>query len=116
MKQRSVLVENISTAAISSSDTIIYTVPPNTRAKWVLAFLTNHSGSTVSNVDLEIVNSGYIPVLGGKSLTAGEALQFESTSGYVMLEPGYEIRARAGATGVSAIITVEETIGLVSTN
>lgn len=116
MKQRSVLVENVSTAAITDAATIIYTVPPNTRAKWVLAFMSNHTGSTISNVDLEVVNAGYIPVLGGKSLTAGESVQFESSSGYVMLEAGYQIRARAGATGVSAIITVEETIGLVSTN
>jgi len=115
MKERSVLVENVSTEAITDEDTIIYTVPLNTRAKWLLAFMSNHTGSTISDVDLEVVNSGYIPVLGGKSLGAGETVQFESSSGYVMLEPGYEIRARAGATGVSVIITVEETVGLVST-
>jgi len=114
MKPRSVLVENISTEAITDEDTIIYTVPLNTRAKWVLAFMSNHTGSTISNVDLEIVNSGYIPVLGGKSLGAGESVQFDSTAGYVMIEPGYEIRARADDTGVSCIVTIEESSGNVS--
>lgn len=116
MKQRSVLVQNVSTDALTSDTTIIYTVPPNTRSKWVLAFLSNGTGSTVSGVALEIHNGGDIVVLGAKSLGAGDFVMFDSASGYVMLEEGYELRARADATGVSCIVTVEETTGLVRTN
>lgn len=115
MKQRSVLVESISTEAISNTSTVVYRVPPNTRAKWVLAFVANSTNSTISNVDLKIYNGVSIFVLAAKSLGSGEFLQFDSSSGYVMLEEGYEIRARAGAAGVSCILTLEETIGLVKT-
>ena len=116
MKERSVLVESVSTDALTNDSTIIYTVPPNTRAKWLLAFISNGTGSTISDVALEIHNGGDIVVLGSKSLGSGDYVMFDSASGYVMLESGYEIRARAGSAGVSCIITVEETSGIVSTN
>ena len=114
MYPKTVLVENVSTDAITSATTTVYTVPTNTRAKWILAYLSNSTGSTISGVDLEIVDGANISVLSAKSLTAGEFLQFDSTSGYIMLEAGYEIRARADATGVSCMLTLEETTGLVS--
>lgn len=115
MKQRSVFVASVSTSAITSEATVIYKVPPNTRTKWVLAFVANSTGSTISNVDLKIYNGSSISIVAAKSLGSGEFLQFDSAGGYVMLEEGYEIRARAGAAGVSCIVTLEETIGLVKT-
>ncbi len=116
MKPRTVLVENVSTALITDDATTIYTVPANTRAKWVLAYVINDSGSTVADVDLHIINGGSVPVVASKSLTNGEHLQFDSASGYIMLEAGTKIRARAATTGVSCILTLEETTGLVSIN
>lgn len=106
----------MSTAAITDSSTVVYKVPPNTRAKWLLAFVANSANSTISNIDLKIFNGAAISVLATKSLGGGDFLQFDSSNGYVMLEEGYEIRARAGAAGVSCILTLEETIGLVKTN
>ncbi len=106
MKERSVLVENISTAAITDPSTTVYTVPKNTRAKWVLVHAANHTGSSISGLDVEISNSVLIPVMGSKTLTAGEVIDYKGS--YVMLESGYEIRARADTIGVSLILTLEE--------
>lgn len=116
MKPRTVFVPEISTDAITSSTTVIYTVPPNTRAKWLLAFLSNTSGSTIADIALYIYDGVQMPILGSKSLGSGDFIQFDSSGGYVMLEAGDELRARSGSAGVSCIITVEETTGLVSTN
>jgi len=116
MKERSVLVSDLSTAAITSAATTIYTVPSNTRAKWRLAFLSNTTGSTIANVTLNIEDGASVTVLGSKSLTAAEFLQFDGNGAYVILEAGDEIRARADATGISCILTLEETTGLVSTS
>lgn len=116
MKAKSILVQDLSTAVITDAATTIYTVPPNTRTKLVLVLCSNASGATVANVDVEIKNSAYISVLSDKSLTSGERVVLDFDTGYVMLEAGYEVRARADSAGVSAIVTVEETTGLVSTN
>lgn len=116
MKERSVLVDSVSTDAISSDNTIIYTVPNNTRAKWLMGFISNSTGSTVSNVTMNIVDGVDIPILGSKSLPSGDFVMFDSNSGYVMLEAGYKVKVRADSTGVSCILTLEETTGLVSTN
>lgn len=116
MKQRSVFIPEISTDAITSDTTVIYTVPPNTRAKWLLAFLSNTSGSTVGDIALFIYDGVQMPILGSKSLGSGDFIQFESAGGYVMLEEGDELRARSGTAGVSCLLTLEETTGLVRTN
>lgn len=111
MKSRTVLVENL-----AASWATIYTVPSNTRAKWVLAFVSNSTGSTVSSVGIRIVNDDVITVLGSKSLGSGDYIQFGQAGIYVMLEPGYTIEAQAGSTGVSCILTLEETSFVVSTS
>ena len=123
MKQKSIFVANVSTEAITDTDTAVYTVPANARAKWVLAFLSNASGSTggggaspITGVSLWVNNSANIPILFDKTLTAGEVLQFDSAGGYIMLESGYQVRARADDAGVSCVLTIEESTGLVSTN
>lgn len=110
MKAKTILIENLPT-----TNGVLYTVPPNTRAKWVLAFVSNGTGSTISNVHLKIENGSTITVLGSKSLGSGDYIQLKQDGGYVMLEPGYEIIGDAGSTGVSCILTVEETPFLVST-
>jgi len=112
-KQFSILKGSLTTSIITDATALLYTVPARTKAKWYLAFLVNSAGNTTSNVELTIVNSETVTVLGSKSLSAGESLQFDSSS-YVMLEAGYEIRGRAGATGVSVILTLEETTGVVT--
>lgn len=111
MKSKTVLVENLATSWAT-----IYTVPPNTRAKWILAFVSNGTGSTISDVGLRIVNDDTITVLGAKSLGSGDFIQFGQAGIYVMLEPGYTIEAQAGTTGVSCILTLEETSFVVSTS
>jgi len=110
MKARTILVENLPT-----TNAVLYTVPPNTRAKWVLAFVSNGTGSTISNVHIKIENGSTITVIGSKSLSSGEYIQLETDGGYVMLESGYTITGDAGSTGVSCILTFEETPFLVST-
>ena len=116
MRAKSILTENLTTAALTDSTALLYTVPPNTRAKWVLAFVSNGTGSTIGNVHLEIANDSDIVILGAKSLGSGEYIRLEQDGGYVMLESGYEIRGNAGSTGVSCILTVEETSSTVTYN
>lgn len=110
MKAKSILVENLPT-----TNGVLYTVPPNTRAKWILAFVSNGTGSTISDVHIKIENDATITVLGSKSLGSGDFIQLKQDGGYVMLESGYQITGDAGSTGVSCILTVEETPFLVST-
>jgi hypothetical protein len=110
MKAKSILVENLPT-----TNGVLYTVPPNTRAKWILAFVSNGTGSTISDVHIKIENDETITVLGSKSLGSGDFIQLKQDGGYVMLESGYQITGDAGSTGVSCILTVEETPFLVST-
>ena len=110
MKARTILVENLPTTTST-----LYTVPPNTRAKWVLAFVSNGTGSTINGVHINIENDATITVLGSKSLTSGDFIQLKQDGGYVMLESGYRITGDAGSTGVSCMLTVEETPFLVST-
>ena len=110
MKARTVLVENLPT-----TNAVLYTVPDNVRAKWILAFVSNGTGSTISDVHIKIENDETITVLGSKSLGSGDFIQLKQDGGYVMLESGYTITGDAGSTGVSCILTFEETPYLVST-
>lgn len=110
MKARTVLIENLPTTTGT-----LYTVPPNIRAKWILAFVSNGTGSTISNIHINIENGVTITVLGSKSLGSGDYVQLEQNGGYVMLESGYIITGSAGSTGVSCILTFEELPFLVST-
>lgn len=110
MKAKTILIDNLPT-----TNGVLYTVPPNTRAKWVLAFVSNGTGSTISDVHIKIENGSTITVIGSKSLGSGEFIQLETDGGYVMLESGYTITGDAGSTGVSCILTFEETPFLVST-
>ena len=110
MKANTVLIENLPT-----TNGVLYTVPPNTRAKWILAFVSNGTGSTISDVHIKIENGETITVIGSKSLGSGDFLRLEQDGGYVMLESGYTITGDAGSTGVSCILTFEETPFLVST-
>ena len=48
-------------------------------------------------------------------LSYGDFIQLKQDGGYVMLESGTTIQGSAGSTGVSCILTVEETPFLVST-
>ncbi len=115
MKARTVLKENLALTAASLADRTLYTVPDNVRAKWVLAFVSNGAGSTVSNVSLRIENDETITVIGSKSLGAGDYIELKQNGGYVMLESGYKITGSAGSTGISCMLTFEETPYIVST-
>jgi len=95
MKARTILIESLPT-----TNGVLYTVPPNVRAKWVLAFVSNGTNSTISNVHIKIENGSTITVIGSKTLNSGEFIQLETDGGYVMLESGYQITGDAGSTGV----------------
>ena len=110
MKAKTILIDSLPT-----TNQPLYTVPPNVRAKWILAFVSNGTGSTISNVHLQVSNGTVITVLGAKSLGSGDYIQLNQDGGYVMLESGYEIIGDADSTGVSCILTFEETPFLVST-
>lgn len=110
MKAKTILIDSLPTVLGT-----LYTVPPNTRAKWVLAFVVNSTGATIGGVNIKISNSEIITVIGAKSLTSGEHIELKQDGGYVMLEAGYSITGIANATGVSAILTFEETSQIVST-
>ena len=112
MKARTILLESLPTTLAT-----LYTVPNNTRSKWILSFVSNGTGSTVSDVTIQIHSgSDVIKVLGAKSLGAGDYIQLTSDGGYVMLNPTDHIAGSSGATGVSCILTFEETPYIVSTN
>ena len=111
MKARTILVESL-----PATITTLYTVPPNTRAKWVLAFVSNSTGSSVSGVSIEISNSETITVFGAKVLQSGDFIRLEQDGGYVILDPGYSIQGKANSPGVSCILTLEETSFVVSTS
>jgi len=115
MKAKTILKDSLALTGASAADKVLYTVPPNVRAKWILAFVSNGTGSTISNVHLQISNGNTITVLGAKSLGSGDYIQLNQDGGYVMLESGYEIIGDADSTGVSCILTFEETPFLVST-
>lgn len=109
MRSRSVFIGDFNGAGV------VYTVPNNTQAKWVLAFVSNSSGSTVSNVTVTINDGTTVPVIGSKSLTSGDFLLF-GDGNYVILESGDTINVTADSTGVSGILTIEETQQLVRTS
>ena len=110
MRSRSVLFNDF-----PATTTTKYTVPANTQAKWVLAYVHNSSGSTVANVGVDILyNAVTIPIIGTKSFTSSESLKF-GDGDYVILEAGAEIKVVADTTGISAVFTIEETNQLVTT-
>lgn len=115
MKARTILKESLALTGATQAERTLYTVPDNVRAKWILAFISNSTGSTVSNVRLRIENDETITVVGSKSLGAGDYIQLEQNGGYVMLESGYSITGSANGTGISCMLTFEETPYLVST-
>jgi hypothetical protein len=111
MKAKTILEDSLPT-----SSTTLYTVPDNVRAKFVLAFISNGTGSTISDVHLQIVrDSTTITIIGSKSLGSGDYIQLETDGGYVMLEAGDQVKGDAGTAGISCILTFEETPFLVST-
>jgi len=111
-------------ASLATSNEVIYTVPNNTDAKWLMTFASNSAGSTrnnviikvratrknTSNVDVEQI----VVVLGSKSLSAGEHILL-GDGNFTYLEAGDTIEGSAGGTGVGVILTLEETTGIVST-
>lgn len=116
MKERTVLIENVDTGAITSVATAIYTAPNNTRAKIMYIRLCNDSGGAITGVDVDVYNGSNISITSNASLTADEDLDIIPLNKYIMVDSGDELRIRASATGVSCIVTLEETSGLVSTN
>jgi hypothetical protein len=116
MKERSVLVENVDTGAITSSATAIYTAPLNTRSKVMYIRLCNDSGGAITGVDVDVYNGVGISIASNQSLSTDDSLDIIPLNKYIILEPSNELRVRASATGVSCIVTLEETSGLVSTN
>ena len=86
----------------------IYTVPKGCKAVATLLFLANSGGTTkaISAAVHDVSKSTVVPIVGAKSLGAGEALQFNQ--GRMVLDEYDYVTAtpEAGAT-MSCIFTVE---------
>ena len=86
----------------------VYTVPKGCKAVATLLFLANSGGSTkaISAAVHDFSESATVPIVGAKSLGAGEALQFNQ--GRMVLDEYDYVTAtpEAGAT-MSCIFTIE---------
>ena len=86
----------------------VYTVPKGCKAIATLLFLANSGGTpkTISAAVRDVSDAATVPIVGAKSLGAGEALQFNQ--GRMVLDEYDYVTAtpEAGAT-MSCIFTVE---------
>ena len=112
MKARTILIPSL-----PITEGTLYTVPNNTRSKWILAFVSNSAGQTVNGITLKIHSgSDVIFLVGGQTVGSGDFLELDHGNGYIMLNPTDHIVGVAGGTGVSCILTFEEVPFIVSTN
>jgi hypothetical protein len=92
----------------AGSSNTIYTVPKGCKAIATLLFLANSGGSTkaISAAVHDASTTATVPIVGAKSLGAGEALQFNQ--GRMVLDEFDYVTAtpEAGAT-MSCIFTME---------
>lgn len=92
----------------AGSSNTIYTVPKGCKAIATLLFLANSGGTTkaISAAWYDTSESVAIPIVGAKSLGAGDVLQFNQ--GRMVMDEGDYVTAtpEAGAT-MSCIFTVE---------
>ena len=92
----------------AGSSNTIYTVPKGCKAIATLLFLANSGGSTksISAAVYDASTTATVPIVGAKSLGAGEALQFNQ--GRMVLDEYDYVTAtpEAGAT-MSCIFTME---------
>jgi hypothetical protein len=92
----------------AGSSNTIYTVPKGCKAIATLLFLANSGGSTkaISAAVHDVSEASTVPIVGAKSLGAGEALQFNQ--GRMVLDEYDYVTAtpEAGAT-MSCIFTME---------
>ena len=92
----------------AGSATTVYTVPKGCKAIATLLFLANSGGTTksISASVHDVSESAVIPIVGAKSLGAGDALQFNQ--GRMVMDEGDHVTAtpESGAT-MSCIFTVE---------
>jgi len=93
---------------IAGVSNTVYTVPKGCKAIATLLFLANSGGSTkaISAAWHDVSDSSTIPIVGAKSLGAGDALQFNQ--GRMVLDEYDYLTAtpEAGAI-ISCIFTVE---------
>ena len=112
MKAKTIMVGDVAT-----SWTVMYTTPPNTRAKLISCMVSNATGSTVNGIGVRITGDVSVNIGAAKSLSSGTNIQLlDSSNGYMMLEPGYTIDGIAASANISCIFTVEETSQIVSTS
>jgi hypothetical protein len=92
----------------AGSSNTIYTVPKGCKAIATLLFLANSGGSTkaISAAMHDFSETATIPIVGAKSLGAGEALQFNQGR-MVMDEYDYVTATPEAASTMSCIFTVE---------
>ena len=92
----------------AGSSNTIYTVPKGCKAIATLLFLANSGGTTkaISAAVRDVSEAATIPIVGAKSLGAGDALQFDQ--GRMVLDEYDYVTAtpEAGAT-MSCIFTIE---------
>ena len=105
-------------ASLQTTDTTLYTVPPNKRAEWVLIYATDTSGSTTSfDIDMyDASASATLKVLDGYSIGSNDFFKVGGeVNAFVMLEAGDKIIGRCASNDdVTCLVSVIETNALVT--
>jgi len=98
---------NLAAGITSGSPVVLYTCPKNTRAKFIMMYITNTLGSS-KTISVDKNNGTSYPYLLNYSLTAGQYLHIHG--GYVVLDPGESVRCTSTEAGSAFTIfcTFEE--------
>ena len=98
----------VGTNLTAGTSNTVYTVPKGCKAIATLLFLSNAGGSTkaISAAWYDVSAGTTIPIVGAKSLGAGDYIQF--SQGRMVMDEGDYVTAtpESGAT-ISCILTVE---------
>ena len=88
----------------------LYTCPDNCRAHMNLLYISNgNGGSPTINIEWERADGSHVHILGDKSLTSSEFVQWSGA--YVVFEPGDVLKTTASGMNnphVDVMCTVEE--------
>lgn len=96
-------------ACTTAGTYVLYTCPPNCRAKIPLVFITNANGTNSITFKWyrKVTDVSYF-IIGGKNLSLGEFIQFSGS--YIVLDPEDRLEVTLGSNGnVDALCTAEET-------
>lgn len=101
---------SIGGALTAGIKTTVFTAPDRKEIKWILLFISNHTGSNkaVSAWWYDKSSNTEIAVIDGYNLDAKKYIQFGGAGVYVVLEGGDEIRVQTeSGSSMTYIITFE---------